>query len=348
MFRENYKHMADQVRPSDELVRGLLESARSGGKRKTVQLFYKLTAAAAAVCICVFLAVPALAATSEPVYRLMYQVSPGMAQFFMPVQKSSEDNGIKMEVVSAYIHGSTADITVTMRDLTGNRVDGTSDLNDSYSINRSFGGVCTCRRVGYDEKTKTATFLISITGWGNQTITGDKITFSVNELISDKKDYKDVPVPIDLSSVTAAKDTKKISSTGGSGADYEKYVGSGETTALAPSRAMDGFPVKGLELTGVGYVDGRLHVQTAAHDNLNLDNHGYFYLKNAEGGMVSLDYDFHFLNQLQQPGRIDYYECVFDVPQEEIKNYALYGNFTVSGKHTEGSWRVTFPLEQAE
>lgn len=349
MFREEYKHMIDQVHPSDELLCDVLESARGGEKKNiTAFSFRRPVIVIVVVCICMSLAVPALAATSDPVYRLMYAVSPGMAQFFMPVQKSDEDNGIKMEVVSAYIRGNEADIYITMRDLTGDRIDGTSDLLDSYSINRPFGSLASCQRVGYDEKTKTATFLISITEWGNQKITGDKITFSVKEFISGKKEYEDIKVPIDLSSVTTAKDTQKVYSTGGSGTDYEKYLEEGETTALTPSQAMDGFPVEGIELTGVGYIDGKLHIQTAAYDNLDKDNHGYFYLKDSDGNRIDLDYDFHFVNQFQQPGRIDYYECVFDVPQEEIGNYTLYGNFVTSGMHTEGNWRVTFPLEQAE
>lgn len=349
MFREEYRHMIDQVHPSDELLCDVLKSAHGGEKKKrTASSFRKPVIAILAVCICMSLAVPALAATVEPVYRMMYAFSPGIAQFFMPVQKSAEDNGIKMEVVSAYIRGNEADIYITMQDLTGDRIDGTTDLLDSYSINRPFSSLASCQRVGYDEKTKTATFLISITEWGDQKIAGDKITFSVGEFISDKKDYEDIKIPIDLSSVSTAKSTKRVDSTGGSGKDYEKYIVEGKTTALTPSQAMDGFPVEGIELTGVGYVDGKLHIQTAAYHNLDKDDHGYFYLKDADGSRIDLDYDFSFLNQFQQPGRIDYDECVFDVPQEEIGNYSLYGNFVTSGMHTEGNWRVTFPLEQAQ
>lgn len=317
-------------------------------KKKIGFAHRKLVAATLAAILCVSIGTPALAANVPAVYELMYLVSPSIAQFFMPVQKTDEDNGIKMEVVSAYIRDNTADIYITMQDLTGNRIDSTTDLNDSYSINRPFGGSASCQRVGYDKKTKTATFLISIKEWGNQKITGDKITFSVKQFISDKKSYADIKIPIDLSSVETAKDTKRVDSTGGSGKDYEKYIVEGKTTALTPSQAMDGFPVEGIELTGIGYIDGKLHIQTAAYDNLDKDNHGYFYLKDAGGNRVDLDYDFHFLNQFQQPGRIDYYECVLDIPQEQLGKYTLYGNFVTSGMLTEGRWSVTFPLEEAE
>lgn len=351
MFREKYKHMIDQAHPSDELLCDVLKSAHSSDKKKKniiTSSFRKPVIAIIAICICMSLAVPVLAATVEPIYQLMYMVSPSIAQFFMPVQKSDEDNGIKMEAVSAYIRNNVADIYITMQDLTGDRIDGTTDLYDSYSINRPFDSSASCQRVGYDEKTKTATFLISITEWGNQKIAGDKITLSVREFISNKKSYEDINIPIDLSLVTTAKGTQKVYSTGGSGKDYEKFMDEGETTALTPSQAIDGFPIEGIELTGIGYIDGKLHIQTAAYDNLDKDNHGYFYLKDVDGNIINLDYDFNFINQFQQPGRIDYHECVFDIPQDELENYALYGNFVTSSMHTEGNWRVTFPLEQAK
>lgn len=126
-----------------------------------------------------------------------------------------------MEVVSAYIHGNVAEIYITMQDLTGDRIDDTIDLYDSYSINSPFDSSASCERVGYDEKTKTATFLISITECGNQKIAGDKITFSVKEFLSHKKNYSDIKIPLDLSLVTTAKDKQKVYTAGGGGKDYK-------------------------------------------------------------------------------------------------------------------------------
>lgn len=48
-----------------------------------------------------------------------------------------EYSGIKMDVVSA-------DIYITMQDLTGNRIDSTTGLNNNYSINHPFGGSASC------------------------------------------------------------------------------------------------------------------------------------------------------------------------------------------------------------
>lgn len=346
MFREKYKRIIDQVYPNDELIGEVLKLAhrRDQKKKIVISFFRKPVAAVIALCVCMVLALPALAGAVEPIYQLLYTVSPRMAQLFMPVKQSDEDLGIQMNVESAYIHDHAAEIYITMRDLTGDRIDGTTDLYDSYSINRPFDSSASCRRIGYDEKTKTATFLISMTEWGNQKITGDKITFSVKEFLSHKKYDQDIKISLDLSSVEAAKNPQTVYTAGGGGKGYTP----GETAALTPSQAIDGFPVEGIALTGIGYIGGKLHIQTAVYDRLSNDAHGFFYLKKPDGDVINCESNFYFVNQSEQPGRIDYCEYVFDTPREGLGAYALYGNFVTSGMHTKGNWRVTFPLEQAK
>lgn len=348
MFREKYKHMCNQVSTSDELIGNILQYACSNEdkKRRHSIPYLKPLIAVLSICVCFSLVMPVLAARVEPIYQLMYLVSPSVAQFFMPVQKSDEDNGIKMEVVSAYIHDNVAEVYITLKDLTEDRIDGTTDLFDSYSIHRPFDSSAFCERVGYDEKQKTATFLISIEEWGNQKIQGDKLTFSLREFLSHKKIYENLPIPIELSTITASNHTQTVELTGGGGLDYKKYITGYTGTALIPEEPKSEFPVEGIELTAIGYVDGKLHIQTAVHDSLDNGNHGYFYLKDQNNNMIQCNYGFNFVNQYEQPGRIDYSEAVFDIPQDQIGNYKLYGYFVTSGLKTEGNWRVTFPLEE--
>lgn len=349
MFRGKYKHMIDQVHPSNELLCDVLKSVHSRDKKKNVLIssFRKPVTAIIALCICISLAIPVLAATVEPIYQLMYMVSPSIAQFFMPVQRSDEDNGIKTEVVSAYIHDNVAEIYITMQDLTGDRIDESTDLYDSYSVNRPFDSSASCQRAGYDEKTKTATFLITIYEWGDQKIAGDKITFSVKEFLSHKKNYDNIEIPIDLSSVTSAEITRKVYTSGGGGKNH--HTDEGESIVLVPSQAITGFPVDGIDITAIGYIDDKLHVQMALNNCLKNDNHGSFYLKDTDGKKVEGSYNIYFTNQYEhQEDRIDYCEYVFDIPREEIKGYSLYGDFVTSGMMTEGNWKVTFPLEQVK
>lgn len=349
MFREKYEHMNRQVFPSAELVDQVLGSAYGAKARKRggFGLLPKPLAAAVLICLCISVAAPALAVTSDFAYHALYQISPGAAQFFIPVQKSDEDNGIQMEVVSAYLHGSTAEIYIAMRDLTGDRIDHSTDLYDSYSINRAFDSSASCRLVEYDEETKTATFLIVIKEQGSGNMEGDKITFSVREFLSHKNYYENVEIPVDLPSFTTESRVQTVAASGGGGMYYEKYWNESSADTLVPGQPMKKFPVAGIDLTGIGYVDGRLHVQTAVSNRLENDNHGFFYLKDAEGNDVNEAYGLYFISS-GESGRIDYHESVFDIPEEEIAAYKLYGNFVTAGMRTEGDWRVTFRLEQEQ
>ena len=68
------------------------------------------------------------AAGTEPVYSILYALSPALAQQFQPIQKSCVSNGIRMEVVSARLEGSTAQLYLTMQDLEGDRLDESCDF----------------------------------------------------------------------------------------------------------------------------------------------------------------------------------------------------------------------------
>jgi len=347
MFREKYHSMNEQISPDQELVNKIIHSVDEPkrGTNKAKIFFRRPITIVAMLIVLVLTATPILAANVPAVYKLMYFVSPTVAQFFMPVQKSCEDNGIRMEVVSAYIHDDTADIYITMQDLIGERVDETTDLYDSYSINRPFSSSATCQRVGYDESTKKATFLISIKEWGNEKIMGDKITFSVREFISGKQEYNEIPIAVDLTNINNNQSTKLVSVNGGSGPKYEEYASNFESKVkvLVPSAPMD-FPVEGIDFTGIGYVDGMLHIQTSVEDNLTKDNHGYFFLSDKNGNKIQCDYNVGFVENSDSATRVDFNEYVFDIPQAEIGQYSLYGTFVTSGLFTEGNWQVTFPL----
>ncbi len=346
MFREQYNQLNTRISPDENLLQDTIQKAKKIEEKSKIKFysFFKSAIVLASICLCLSFAMPALAATVEPIYQLMYLVSPAIAQFFMPVQKSDEDNGIKMEVVSAYIHDNMAEIYITMQDITEKRIDETTDLFDSYSINRPFDSLARCQRVGYDESTKTATFLITIEEWGNKDIVGDKITFTVREFLSNKQIYDDIEIPISLSSVDIAEKTLRASNvTGGGGIDYEQ-VHEENPIALLPSSPIDEFPVDGIDLTSIGYIDGKLHIQTAVTNDLDNDNHGFFYLKDSNDTKIDCSYSFDFVNQYEQPGRISYCNYVFDIPHNEISKYKLYGHFVISGLKTKGNWKVTFPL----
>ena len=165
-------------------------------KRKSV--WAKWGTLAACLCLVCVLAVPAMAAFSPSFYELLYAVSPATAQFFKPVRRSCEDNGIRMEVTAAYIHENTAEIYLSMQDLTERSFDETVDLFDSYRLHTPFDCTGHCKLASYDPDTHTATFFVTLEQWDQQNIEGEKLTFSVQKLLSGKKSWEGTLDGVDL------------------------------------------------------------------------------------------------------------------------------------------------------
>ena len=306
----------------------------------------KIAALVASVALFFTLAVPVLAAADvQAVYEILYAVSPRIAQELKPVRMSSEDNGINMEVISAYINGDKAHIYISMQDMTGERIDETIDLYDSYSINRPFSSSATCERISYDEEANTATFLISITQWEQKEIGEKKITFTVDKFLSNKQEYHDKIPQIDLNTVNFSPQTQSdVNMRGwsfsGDISEKPKYI-----DYLTATSEGSFSPINGVTVTGVGFIAGKLHIQAYYENILETDNHGYVYLVNAAGDEIRSEASVSFWDS-ERSG--SYEEYIFDVTPSEINNYELYGHFWTCNSLTNGDWQVTFPLEYEE
>jgi len=333
-----YKRMNEKICPSQELINNTISLTK---KRKNSVM---RPIAILAACLCLAFAVPVAAANVPVAYNIMYAISPAVAQHFVPVNKSCEDKGIKMEVESAYIHDNTAEIYITMQDMTGELLDETTDLFDSYSINRAFDSSATCRIVDYDEDTHTSRFLIYISEYGDHDISGEKITFSVSEMISKKTSLEDVEIPIDMSKVREAENIQKHNAVGLSGRDIldndsidDLYIAPGEDIYKITDN---------MSISGIGYINGKLHVQLKMIGKLELDPHGHVYLVSKTGETVKSVYAKSFLQKNDE--RVDYEDHVFDIPIEKIGEYELFGSFYTAGVNIEGDWQVTFDVSDID
>ena len=85
-------------------------------------------------------------------------------------------------------------------------------------------------------------------------------------------------------------------------------------------------PVDGVTLTGIGYADGRLHVQAYYADILKTDNHGSISLVNRETGeQIDCDGSVAFFDEA---GTGSYEDYVFTgIEADTLDTYALYGMF---------------------
>lgn len=381
-FKDTYREWNEKVQPSEELLSRLLTEAskvtevsgisaaeesakrhkkrndkiqenkirenKMQGKQNHNRRWGRGIAVAAGLLLVINVSLPVLAGTFSTIYELMYLVSPAVAQFYQPVQLSDEYDGIRMEVVAAYIHEETAEIYITLQDLEGDRLDETTDLYDSYSIHMPYSAIGNCRKVGYDPESGILTYLITVTQENGRKIEGEKLTFSVGGYLGQKQEYEKIEIPIDLTHVTEKSyqyvDTPARGGTL-TGCSGLAAIMSETYPVLVPQPADPDFPIEGVKLTGIGYVEGKLHIQYAAENALNNDNYGFFFLQNEAGEMLQEAGSISFYEGSGKK-RIDYRDSVFLIPQEELQNYRLYGDFVMSEGFHEGNWQVTFPIKE--
>ena len=300
----------------------------------------KAVSLAAAILLCFTLSIPALAANVDPVYQILYNISPAAAQALKPVKLSCEDQGIKMEVISSAIYENEAEIYISLQDLTGSRIDDTTDLFDSYRINRPFSSTASCSFASFDEETGAAFFLIHISQWNNEKIEGNKITFSFSEFLSQKNEFDGKLSELDLNMIKEVEGTQRPESVRGTS---DTSVND-EEDCLMPTASGILSPVDSVTITNIGFIDDKLHIQIYFEDIVSYDNHGYIDLLDESGNKAE-SYSISFWDN-KEAGSYD--EIIYNVSPEEIENYQAYGYFFTCKNVTRGNWQVTFPLENAE
>lgn len=347
-FREKYNAMQRDVRPDAPLLQRTRAAAQKAPARPRR---LRRLIALAAVLVCLALAVPAFAmpalAADPDGYALLYSISPAAAQFFKPVNRSDEGNGIRLTVDSVYLHSDTVEIYVSLQDLTGDRLDETTDLFDSYRINRAFDCSATCSLAGYDAQTRTARFLISITSFDGQDIEGDKLTFSLNRLLTGKTESEGAVTRLDLAAAQAEPATQRaaLRGFGGSSADVlrSKIDGSYTADMLVPTGTLAA-PAPGVAITAMGYVDGLLHIQVLYENILETDNHGQLWLESGAERIECLG----TLSFFAENESDSFEEYVFDVSPAQLADCTLYGSFVTADTLIEGNWEITFPLTETD
>lgn len=330
--------------------RYICEAVRYMGKKKDwrSRVFRKAKAAAAGFIVFSFLSVSGLslaaASGNIPAYDILYALHPEAAKLLTPVKVSCEDNGIRMEVEAVYVHGDTAEIYISMTDLTGNRIDGTTDLFDSYEIHIPEDSIGTCSRIDYEQETNTATFLISVRLMNQKKISGQKLTFRVSQFLSGKKETEEELTEISLETAGAvSKLQRDVEERGGSWIPGEEEEIS---EFLIENEKQSYSPTDGVKITAWGFADGRLHIQAYYEDILRTDNHGDIYLADEQGNRITCVRTTAFWDDSHTGS---YEEYVFDVtPETDISGFAVRGHFWTCKDLTTGKWQVSFPIENRE
>lgn len=312
-----------------------VQPTRSGHHR---QILRRMTAIAAALVMLVGVGVPALAASNEAFNAALYRVFPGLAQAMKPVQLSCEDNGIRMEVLSASVEDGTARVYLSLQDMTCDRIDETVDLFDSFHMNLPADLMTGhCEQIAYDPDAKAATFLCTLEGWDAAKLS-NKVTFSLHCFISGKK-----TVTCDVLTFVPADLPEGALWEGVTLRGYGSSDGTKLTEMLLPQAQPLAEPADGVQVTGLAYVNGILHVQHHYDDIKYLDIHGFPTLIASDGTMVE-DPTSTNASAFDASKIGSYEDDTFSIPQTDTRPYTLRGEYTIATQYTEGHWQVTFPI----
>ena len=360
-----FRKLNESILPSDDLQDQVF--AKIAHKR--VARFRPLSAVAAVLAV-FLLATPVMA--SEAVQDLMYQVSPEMAARFTPIRESDTDNGIKMEVVSASVHGATAEICISFEDLEGDRLSRNS-MAEYYHTqfagrailkSGSWGG--TIKDVDYDEETEKLILILERTfsfydeDMGRnltvQELFDGKITIQVDtlyELVEQPEvevpfgltDNEVITVKVDRSHPTDRPVEVPFDGFGSGSVAGDLWLSQEYYEILEPGEAVYDI-TDTLSLTGVGYAEGQLHIQTRVRADVNEEPVYDLWLVDEAGKEVFRQRHHTFvINEGENWG--GYEEVIFDIPQKELENYTLVCRVS-ERQNINGNWKVTFRFSESD
>lgn len=322
----------------DETISDIINNKST--KNNVSKVIFKTTVAIAAIiALLVVSFTVAVAEGNYTAYQILNSFNPTIAQTLTRVNESCIDNGIKMTVEAVNISGCTADILVSIQDIEKDRIDETTDLFDSYRIHTTSDSECGCFFISYDENSKTAMFLINIEQ--EEPIKGGKITFSVSELLSGKKDVNcELDITEELNATYGYVDSLTLPVRGGSG--KEDFNPDESHDILNTSLDKSFSPTPCVQIVGYGFIDNKLHIQAYYENILDYDNHGYVYLANPQG-IIYPEYDIAFWDD-DKKGSFE--EYVYDISPKEFESCRVYGEFVTCENRIEGKWKVKFLLHE--
>lgn len=350
-FRNQYRSMNEHTAPDSALIADTLARMARGEKpRHGPRRLRRVVTLAVAAAVAIGCMTPALAANVPGVYQALYTISPAVAQALMPVNEVCEDQGIRMEVVSAFVEGDTAGVYLALTDTSGELFGNNApDLYDSYSLNypARIGQISHCHLVEYDAKAATATYYIEIANVGGEQYIGDKFTFSFRQLLIGKQKQAGVEVPYDLSEVPLDPQTSAHSINGASSieampAEVDRQISSGGYHFLVPQGTLWQSDNGIFSLVAAGYADGYLHLQYAANKPLALDNHAELFLYAPDGTQIWHKYTVSY-NDYEHD--ISYTDFVYPVSYEDLPSCTLTTDMYTTAARLSGNWQVTFRLE---
>lgn len=256
---------------------------------------------------------------------------------------SVEDQGLRLTAKNTFKDGDTTYVLMELKDLTGDRLSEDTSIDDWSMLN---GG--NTQVINYDEKTKTATLLVSSVYWEEHKDTG----FMLKRFVSHRKEMKNT-VAIDWQKklVTDVK-WKKYDGEKGYGGGYDEDALKKVNKTLEELNS-EYLPDNGLSIglipnedvfvENMAYKDGLLHV-LAKYPNTTEFSYLFLELqsKDSKNVISSVASYSAYSNETHnnETGRSDYEEFVFDIKESELQNYDLTVEVGKNQTVVSGNWAI--------
>lgn len=335
------------------------------------------------IAILLFGTMTALAAGVEDINAMLYKIWPEAARALRPLNLSDEVGGIRLDVLSASLTDDQLLITYSLTDLEGDRINADTSCSAIIEIPWMNRGDGSDEMLSFDAETHQAVYASYLEYTSSSFPEGTlfdsaTITFRVNGLRSSEQKTLDLwPLMTDqdytAEAVTAPPESGVDAIVRDDNAsEMEKTL----PNILNPANNLHIPITDDIELSGIGWLDGNLHVQIHVANYaikveyehamsdiarytsyINLRDHNGNDVMWAPGFFDQLlkDKPYFIWGINWREGDEQWIEKIFPVQPEEMDQYIIYGEFT---NHLmadyedllQYEWQVSFPsnMIQAE
>ena len=320
-------------------------------------------AAGFALLLVLCIATAMAGAFSESFNGWLYERWPDLATILMPVNLAYEDQGFRMEVVSAADKGSEALIVYTVQDLEGDRLKNTFPHADLYSAEGYSLSSGSSMLSDYNPEARKGTYAHYLKYENGSRPASGTVTYSISQIEPyDTEDVNLMPYYLKYSSQVQA-----------AGAPENAYIqGPYHDSALPVStRIIDwhnslDLPLSGsVCLSGIGMIDGCLHIQLHYTDRtpvvsepdsvicpyrawVHLYNAGFDYLYTGDvspNGISVLQWGGDEFNAADGTGAPEWQEFFFKVDPEAVDRVEhFFVRITKALAPVKGDWKVDIPV----
>lgn len=305
-------------------------------------------------------------AFSESFNGWLYEYWPDLATALMPVNLTYEDQGIRMEVLSAADKGEHTLIVYSMQDLEGDRLNNVNPWMNLDTSEESSLTYNTSIISDYDPETRKATYAYRMNYDGEHLPETGSVTFSVDEVTPNETVTVDL-LPLftqyrnQLQTAAVPENVHKMGA-------FQSAEMPESLRIIDCSHSLDIPLSDSVYLSGIGIIDGRLHVQLHFTDRQFVRSedgsfsvtpfHAWVYLNDADGNSLysdSMEAGSNSLSVLQWGGdeydpelgfgTPEWEEFFFSVDPEAVEHASV---FTVLIQKNltpiTGNWKVDIPL----